>query len=109
MEPETLIHHLVSPICILCATQTDVDYRVLCQLSLCIDISGAVLGVSKFLLRFSHLSASKIYQPPAYIIHFFFCYILYICNPGSISKALTGYDDILYMYRYEPCHTSYLQ
>jgi len=62
MEPETLIHHMVSPICILCSTQTDVDFRVLCQLSICIDLSGALLGMSKFLLRFSHLSASKIYQ-----------------------------------------------
>ena len=62
MEPETLIHHLVSPICILCSTQTDIDFRVLCQLSICIDLSGAILGMSKFLLRFSHLSASRIYQ-----------------------------------------------
>ncbi|CAJ1334791.1 unnamed protein product [Effrenium voratum] len=62
MEPETLIHHLVSPICILCSTQTDVDFRVLCQLCICIDASGAILGLSKFLLRFSHLSAQKIYQ-----------------------------------------------
>jgi len=42
--------------------RTDVDFRVLCQLSICIDLSGALLGMSKFLLRFSHLSASKIYQ-----------------------------------------------
>ena len=64
MEPETLIHHLVSPICVLCSTQTDVDFRVLCQLCICIDASGAILGMSKFLLRFSHLSASNIYQQP---------------------------------------------
>ena len=62
MEPETLIHHLVSPICVLCSTQTDVDFRVLCQLCICIDASGAILGMCKFLLRFSHLSASNIYQ-----------------------------------------------
>ena len=62
MEPETLIHHLVSPICVLCSTQTDVDFRVLCQLCICIDASGAILGMCKFLLRFSHLSASNIYK-----------------------------------------------
>lgn len=62
MEPETLIHHLVSPICVLCSTQTDVDFRVLCQLCICIDLSGAILGMCKFLLRFSHLSASNIYK-----------------------------------------------
>lgn len=62
MEPETLIHHIVSPICILCSTQTDVDYRVLCHLCICIDVSGAVLGLAKFLLRFSHISPSLIYR-----------------------------------------------
>ena len=65
MEPETLIHHLVSPICVLCSTQTDVDFRVLCQLCICIDLSGAILGMCKFLLRFSHLSASNIYKKRA--------------------------------------------
>eukprot|EP00929_Paragymnodinium_shiwhaense_P107087 TRINITY_DN73107_c0_g1_i1.p1 TRINITY_DN73107_c0_g1~~TRINITY_DN73107_c0_g1_i1.p1 ORF type:complete len:348 (+),score=46.24 TRINITY_DN73107_c0_g1_i1:69-1112(+) len=62
MEPETLIHHIVSPICILCSTQTDVDYRVLCHLCICIDLSGAVLGYCKFLLRFSHWSSVQIYR-----------------------------------------------
>lgn len=62
LEPETLIHHLVSPICILCSTQTDVDFRVLCHLGFCIDSSGAILGYSKFLLRYSHKSAKAIYQ-----------------------------------------------
>lgn len=62
LEPETLIHHVVSPICILCSTQTDVDFRVLCHLCFCIDISGAILGYSKFLLRFAHLSSVQIYR-----------------------------------------------
>lgn len=62
MEPETLLHHIVSPICILCSTQTDVDFRVLCHLCICIDLSGAILGYCKFLLRYSHQSASLIYQ-----------------------------------------------
>eukprot|EP00927_Polykrikos_kofoidii_P072311 TRINITY_DN68444_c0_g1_i1.p1 TRINITY_DN68444_c0_g1~~TRINITY_DN68444_c0_g1_i1.p1 ORF type:complete len:421 (+),score=53.85 TRINITY_DN68444_c0_g1_i1:136-1263(+) len=62
LEPETLIHHIVSPICILCSTQTDVDFRVLCHLCICIDASGALLGYSKFLLRFAHLSSVMIYR-----------------------------------------------
>lgn len=62
MEPETLIHHIVSPICIICSTQTDVDFRVLCHLCVCIDVSGALLGYSKFLLRYSHLSPCLIYR-----------------------------------------------
>ncbi|CAE8638694.1 unnamed protein product, partial [Polarella glacialis] len=67
MEPETLIHHIVSPICIICSTQTDVDFRVLCHLCICIDLSGSILGFSKFLLRFSHISATKIYKRLFYI------------------------------------------
>jgi len=70
MEPETFIHHIVSPICILCSTQTDVDFRVLCHLCICIDFSGSLLGLAKFLLRFSHLSASLIYQR-LYIVYLF--------------------------------------
>lgn len=62
LEPETLIHHIVAPICILCSTQTDVDFRVLCHLCFCIDFSGAVLGYSKFLLRFAHVSSAKVYH-----------------------------------------------
>merc|ERR1712014_237298 len=62
MEPETLIHHIVPPICILCSTQTEVDFRVLCHLCICIDVSGAILGYCKFLLRYSHESSTKIYQ-----------------------------------------------
>uniref|UniRef100_A0A7S1RDS0 TLC domain-containing protein n=1 Tax=Alexandrium catenella TaxID=2925 RepID=A0A7S1RDS0_ALECA len=62
LEPETLIHHVVSPICILCSTQTQVDYRVLCHLCICIDVSGAVLGYSKFLLHYAHVSASRVYR-----------------------------------------------
>lgn len=62
LEPETLIHHIVSPICILCSTQTDVDFRVLCHLCICIDLSGAVLGYSKFLLRFAHVSSAQVYR-----------------------------------------------
>mmetsp|Transcript_35505 Transcript_35505/g.110770 ORF Transcript_35505/g.110770 Transcript_35505/m.110770 type:complete len:320 (+) Transcript_35505:63-1022(+) len=62
LEPETLIHHIVSPICILCSTQTEVDYRVLCHLCICIDASGAVLGYSKFLLHYAHVSASRVYR-----------------------------------------------
>jgi len=61
LEPETLIHH-VSPMCILCSTQTDVDFRVLCHLCVCIDLSGSILGYSKFLLRYAHVSASQIYR-----------------------------------------------
>jgi len=62
MEPETLIHHIVSPICILCSTQTKVDFRVLCHLCICIDLSGAILGYSKFLLRYAHVSSSLVYR-----------------------------------------------
>mmetsp|Transcript_102550 Transcript_102550/g.289636 ORF Transcript_102550/g.289636 Transcript_102550/m.289636 type:complete len:326 (-) Transcript_102550:95-1072(-) len=62
MEPETLIHHVVSPICIICSTQTEVDFRVLCHLCICIDVSGAVLGYCKFLLRYSHVSSVQIYR-----------------------------------------------
>merc|ERR1712032_871652 len=62
LEPETLIHHIVSPICILCSTQTEVDFRVLCHLCICIDVSGAILGYSKFLLRYAHESSTRIYQ-----------------------------------------------
>mmetsp|Transcript_134490 Transcript_134490/g.335505 ORF Transcript_134490/g.335505 Transcript_134490/m.335505 type:complete len:318 (-) Transcript_134490:64-1017(-) len=62
LEPETLIHHIVSPICILCSTQTKVDYRVLCHLCICIDLSGAILGYSKFLLRYAHVSTTRVYQ-----------------------------------------------
>lgn len=62
LEPETLIHHIVAPICILCSTQTDVDFRVLCHLCICIDLSGAVLGYCKFLLRFGHCSSQQIYR-----------------------------------------------
>lgn len=62
LEPETLIHHIVSPICILCSTQTEVDFRVLCHLCICIDLSGAILGYSKFLLRYAHVSTTKVYQ-----------------------------------------------
>lgn len=61
LEPETLIHHIVAPICILCSTQTDVDFRVLCHLCICIDFSGAVLGYCKFLLRFAHVSSAQVY------------------------------------------------
>jgi len=61
LEPETLIHHLVSPICILCSTQTEVDFRVLCHLCICIDLSGAILGYSKFLLRYAHISSTQVY------------------------------------------------
>lgn len=67
LEPETLIHHIVSPICILCSTQTDVDFRVLCHLCICIDFSGAVLGYSKFLLRFAHVSSAQVYRNLAYV------------------------------------------
>lgn len=62
MEPETLIHHIVSPICILCSTQTEVDFRVLCHLCICIDLSGAMLGYAKFLLRFGQVSAVEVYR-----------------------------------------------
>jgi len=62
LEPETLVHHIVSPICILCSMQTDVDFRVLCHLCFCIDSSGALLGYSKFLLHYGHVSASRIYR-----------------------------------------------
>eukprot|EP00928_Gymnodinium_smaydae_P064114 TRINITY_DN4752_c0_g1_i1.p1 TRINITY_DN4752_c0_g1~~TRINITY_DN4752_c0_g1_i1.p1 ORF type:complete len:332 (+),score=63.80 TRINITY_DN4752_c0_g1_i1:105-1100(+) len=62
LEPETLIHHVVSPICILCSMRTQVDFRVLCQLCICIDLSGAALGYAKFLLQYTHSSASMIYR-----------------------------------------------
>eukprot|EP00746_Dinoflagellata_sp_MGD_P034220 gnl/MRDRNA2_/MRDRNA2_181694_c0_seq1.p1 gnl/MRDRNA2_/MRDRNA2_181694_c0~~gnl/MRDRNA2_/MRDRNA2_181694_c0_seq1.p1 ORF type:complete len:251 (+),score=25.29 gnl/MRDRNA2_/MRDRNA2_181694_c0_seq1:57-755(+) len=67
LEPETVIHHLVSPICILCSTQTEVDFRVLCHLAICIDLSGAILGFCKFLLRYTHIPAAKIYQRLTYV------------------------------------------
>lgn len=62
LEPETLLHHLVSPICILCSTQTEVDFRVLCHLCICIDLSGAILGYCKFLLRYAHVAPTEIYK-----------------------------------------------
>jgi len=62
LEPETLIHHIVSPICILCSTQTDIDFRVLCHLCFCIDLSGAIIGYSKFLLRYAHVSTTAVYN-----------------------------------------------
>lgn len=62
LEPENLIHHIVAPICILCSMRTEVDLRVLCHLCICIDISGAVLGWSKFMLRFAHVSAISVYK-----------------------------------------------
>lgn len=62
LEPENLIHHAVAPICILCSTQTTVDFRVLCHLLICIDVSGALLGYSKFLLRFAHVSSTQVYR-----------------------------------------------
>lgn len=62
LEPETLIHHIVSPICILCSMQTDVDFRVLCHLCVCIDVSGAFLGYSKFLLHYAHVSSTRVYR-----------------------------------------------
>jgi len=62
LEPENIIHHIVSPICILCSTQTDIDFRVLCHLCICIDLSGAILGYSKFLLRFSNVSCQMVYR-----------------------------------------------
>lgn len=62
LEPETLIHHIVSPICIICSTQTDIDFRVLCHLCVCIDLSGAILGYCKFLLRYAHVSSALVYH-----------------------------------------------
>jgi len=62
LEPETLIHHIVSPICIICSTQTDIDFRVLCHLCVCIDFSGAILGYCKFLLRYAHVSSTLVYH-----------------------------------------------
>jgi len=67
LEPETLIHHIVAPICIICSTQTDVDFRVLCHLCICIDFSGAVLGYCKFLLRFAHVSSAQVYRRLGYV------------------------------------------
>lgn len=67
VEPETLIHHIVAPICILCSMQTDIDYRVLCHLCICIDASGAALGYAKFLLRFAHVSSAEVYRRLAWI------------------------------------------
>ena len=94
MEPETLIHHLVSPICILCATQTDVDYRLLCQLSLCIDLSGAVLGLSKFFLRFSHLSAKRIYQPPACHLRVSLQHVIILIRKGLLTDLYKNPVDL---------------
>lgn len=70
LEPETVIHHLVSPICILCSTQTEVDFRVLCHLAICIDLSGALLGFGKFLLRYTHVPAALIYRRLTYVYVF---------------------------------------
>jgi hypothetical protein len=62
LEPETLIHHFVSPICIICSMQTDIDFRVLCHLCFCIEFSGAILGYCKFLLTYTHCSPTLIYR-----------------------------------------------
>eukprot|EP00811_Abedinium_folium_P004307 NODE_13965_length_1136_cov_3.554014.p1 GENE.NODE_13965_length_1136_cov_3.554014~~NODE_13965_length_1136_cov_3.554014.p1 ORF type:complete len:313 (+),score=64.53 NODE_13965_length_1136_cov_3.554014:137-1075(+) len=67
LEPETMIHHIVSPICILCSTQTDVDFRVLCHLCICIELSGAILGYSKFLLQYAHVSMCDVYRLLFYV------------------------------------------
>mmetsp|Transcript_45752 Transcript_45752/g.83805 ORF Transcript_45752/g.83805 Transcript_45752/m.83805 type:complete len:311 (-) Transcript_45752:14-946(-) len=67
LEPETLLHHLVAPICIFCSMSTKIDVRVLCHLSICIDASGAILGFSKFLLQYAHVSAGMVYRRLLYI------------------------------------------
>jgi len=88
LEPETLIHHIVSPICILCSTQTTVDYRVLCHLCFCIDLSGAVLGYSKFLLHYAHVSASQVYRVLTWL------YFAFRVLGPLIDTAIIVYEEV---------------
>jgi len=75
----------VSPICILCSTQTDIDFRVLCHLCFCIDISGAILGYGKFLLRYAHVSASVVYNR-LFWMYFIFRVVLPIIDTVIIVR-----------------------
>ncbi len=52
LDPETFLHHTFSPMCILFSTQTTIDMRVLCHLSLCIHISGVCMTVGKIKIRY---------------------------------------------------------
>ncbi|CAD7973107.1 unnamed protein product [Amoebophrya sp. A25] len=62
IDHETLMHHVGAPLCILFATQTRIDMRVLCHLSICIDLSGAVLAFFKLMMRAGRHSIRRLYR-----------------------------------------------
>eukprot|EP00397_Hematodinium_sp_SG-2012_P046417 GEMP01052435.1.p1 GENE.GEMP01052435.1~~GEMP01052435.1.p1 ORF type:complete len:253 (-),score=36.96 GEMP01052435.1:713-1471(-) len=68
LDPETVMHHMLSPMVMFFSMQTTVDVRVLLILCFGIDFSGAVLGLGKYILRYHRpKNPQRIYQIFSYV------------------------------------------
>ena len=62
LDSTTIIHHIASPVVIICSCFTNIDVRVLCQLCFCIDASGCVLSACKLWMRFGTTPRVDVYR-----------------------------------------------
>ena len=71
LDPETMIHHIASPLCILFSIGTTVDVRVLCHLMICIDASGALLALIRLQMRLQR--GFQMEERRSLVWHLLFC------------------------------------
>lgn len=103
VDHETVIHHLCAPLCILFSTQTSVDFRILCHLLVCIDLSGAALALARISMRTGRYKIATVYRKifPLYlyfrILGPYFDTLLILHNMFAIPGNLQTWTQLYFL------------